>query len=608
MKRKTYFYFLLFTFYFLLSALPAQAGKLLQWRYDARRNQVEFSTEDGVQPRAQLITNPTRLVIDLPGTSFGRSQLVEPITNVRGIASLRVGQFDPQTARIVLELQPGYIIDSTQITFEGVSPRQWRVKLPTPQFLGVNAIPPSGPSSGSSTTLPPSLPSAGLPPIARTQVQSVRVTGDGFYLKTSGAQPSLQVSRSADRRQVYVDLLGTSLSPSLSPRDFAVNQKGVSRAQIIQAQATPPIARLVMNVSADAPDWQASNSSLGGVIVIPKLSDSSNARPFDEAQEPRTTSTGLATIQSVDLDGDRILIRANQQLTYTGTWDRSTGAYRILLPGSQLDRNVRGPRLTANSPVLQIKLRQDNPQTTSILVFPAAGTQIGELNQPSTQSVSLQLRRGSLSTLPPLSTPSTPIPVPLPTNPAPTPTLPQIPSGQVVVVIDPGHGGPDPGAIGVRGIQEKEIVLDIGRQVASILQQQGVSAVLTRQADIDLDLQPRVDIAEQVKATVFVSIHANSISLSRPDINGLETYYYDSGLELARTIHRSVLDSTGAIDRGVRKARFYVLRKTSMPSVLVETGFVTGAEDAANLSTESYRRKMAEGIARGILLYLRNRG
>jgi N-acetylmuramoyl-L-alanine amidase len=171
-------------------------------------------------------------------------------------------------------------------------------------------------------------------------------------------------------------------------------------------------------------------------------------------------------------------------------------------------------------------------------------------------------------------------------------------------VIDPGHGGPDPGAIGVGGLQEKGVVLDISQKVATILEQQGVQVVMTRSDDRDLDLEPRVQLAQRVNATAFVSIHANAISLSRPDVNGLETYYYQSGLDLARSIHQSVLEGTGVPDRGVRSSRFYVLRRTSMPSVLVEVGFVTGRSDAARLADPNFRNQMAGAIARGILRYL----
>jgi N-acetylmuramoyl-L-alanine amidase len=173
-----------------------------------------------------------------------------------------------------------------------------------------------------------------------------------------------------------------------------------------------------------------------------------------------------------------------------------------------------------------------------------------------------------------------------------------------VVLVDPGHGGPDPGAIGIGGLREKDIVMSISQQVASLLEQQGIQAVLTRTGDQDLDLAPRVSMAERANANVFVSIHANAINMSRPDINGLETYYYSSGARLARTIHNSILQNVDVKDRGVRTARFYVLRRTSMPSVLIEVGFVTGREDAAKLSSAAYRSQMAQAIARGILQYL----
>ncbi len=195
-----------------------------------------------------------------------------------------------------------------------------------------------------------------------------------------------------------------------------------------------------------------------------------------------------------------------------------------------------------------------------------------------------------------------------PLFPATTPSLRRpllpIPNGRPVVVIDPGHGGPDPGAVGIGGLRETDIVLDIGTQVAALLEKQGLTAVLTRNAEYDFGLEPRVEIARRVNATVFVSIHANAISMARPDISGLETYYFQSGKELAEIIHATILEDIGLPDRRVRTARFYVLRYTSMPSVLVETGFVTGADDAAKLSDPGYRSRMAAAIARGILRYL----
>jgi N-acetylmuramoyl-L-alanine amidase len=252
-----------------------------------------------------------------------------------------------------------------------------------------------------------------------------------------------------------------------------------------------------------------------------------------------------------------------------------------------------------------------------ILIQPGTSTQIGELNQLNDQLLALQLQqtRGatpSISSIPvPLPERTSPVLPPDRTSPVlppainnPPASFPRVPSGRVIVIVDPGHGGPDPGAIGIGGLREKDIVMSIAQQVASLLDQQGVQAVLTRTGDYDLDLEPRVSMAERMNADVFVSIHANAISLSRPDINGLETYYYSNGQRLAQTIHNSILQGVDVGNRGVRNARFYVLRRTSMPSVLVEVGFVTGREDAAKLSSSAYQSQMAQAIARGILQYL----
>lgn len=189
----------------------------------------------------------------------------------------------------------------------------------------------------------------------------------------------------------------------------------------------------------------------------------------------------------------------------------------------------------------------------------------------------------------------------------PTVSTRPIPRGRVVVVIDPGHGGRDPGAIGIGGLREKDIVLPISRQVAALLEQQGIQVVMTRSDDRELDLAPRVRIAEQANANVFVSIHANAINMSRPDVNGLETYYNSSaGQRLAQVIHSNMLQTVGMRDRGVRRANFYVIRNTSMPSVLVEVGFVTGREDAVRLSSSADRNRMAQAIANGIVQYVRS--
>jgi N-acetylmuramoyl-L-alanine amidase len=172
-------------------------------------------------------------------------------------------------------------------------------------------------------------------------------------------------------------------------------------------------------------------------------------------------------------------------------------------------------------------------------------------------------------------------------------------------MIDPGHGGRDPGAVGIGGLKEKDINMAISQRVAARLEQNGIRAVMTRSDDRELGLSPRVSMAERANANLFVSIHANAISMSRPDVNGFETYYHSMGYGLARSIQDSVLSRVNIRDRGVRRANFYVIRYTSMPAVLVETGFVTGREDAARFRNIAERDRIADAIADGILNYVR---
>ncbi|PZV07505.1 MAG: N-acetylmuramoyl-L-alanine amidase, partial [Leptolyngbya sp.] len=192
-----------------------------------------------------------------------------------------------------------------------------------------------------------------------------------------------------------------------------------------------------------------------------------------------------------------------------------------------------------------------------------------------------------------------------PTRSVEPPPLPMVPNGRVVVAIDPGHGGRDPGAVGINSLQEIQVIFPISLRVRELLEAQGVTVVMTRRDNVTLDLQTRADVANRAQANLFVSIHANAISMSRPDVNGIESYYSsETGRRLAATLQASMLAATGMRDRGVKQARFAVLRQTNMPAALVEVGFVTGAQDAPRLADPAWRETMAQAIARGILQYI----
>ena len=190
--------------------------------------------------------------------------------------------------------------------------------------------------------------------------------------------------------------------------------------------------------------------------------------------------------------------------------------------------------------------------------------------------------------------------------------LPVVPRGRFKVVIDPGHGGPDPGAVGIGGLRETDVVLDVCLQIARLLQARGVQVLMTRTSEVDVDLPPRVALANSSGADLFVSVHANALSMARPDVNGIETFFFEGAGPPSRRLavalqEQMVAISPGTPDRGVRTGRYFVIRRTVMPSALVEMGFLTGEIDSRRLSDANFRRRMALALSAGILNALQER-
>lgn len=215
------------------------------------------------------------------------------------------------------------------------------------------------------------------------------------------------------------------------------------------------------------------------------------------------------------------------------------------------------------------------------------------------------------------------------------------------IVIDPGHGGKDPGAIGYKGLREKDVVLDIGKRLKKVLEENGFRVEMTRDNDVFISLGSRANISNKIKPDFFVSIHANAARSS--SACGFEVYYLSDAMDdNARAVaaaenavleleddfkikHSSALDATiwdllydeyrleskemaasmcdtlqcSSIgkNRGVKSARFYVLKGVRSPSVLVEVGFVSNRLEEARLRDASFRQQIAEALARGIINY-----
>jgi N-acetylmuramoyl-L-alanine amidase len=665
---------LLSLFSIFLFCSPAEAGKILSWQYEVKENRLVFITDEDVQPKAQLLANPTRLVIDLPGTKLEQKTVKETYSG--SLRSLRVGQFEAETTRIVVEFAPGYTIDPEQVRFRGISPTQWTVDIPTPRITPLSQA--NDLSSDRPIDLSPQIPivAGGTRPSDRllesrrerivpeinsgdrllesrkarlvpeinsrdrsvdrssptpvsettsdnTQVETsspyIKTTQNGFFISIDGNDDNQEIETTRENDTINFDLEGVTLPNNLASQNIAINQYGVSNIEFTQTSSSPPQARISLQVTEDSPDWQATFSRFRGLVLIPRgrltSSNSSSSRISSRIIRTRTERDSQTTISAIELaDNDtELLIRASDNIS-ADTTESSSGVYEIRIPNAELAEPFSGPDFKLGSPISEVRVRQEN-DFVIVVVRTRLGVSLGRTSDEEGKLLALPIEwrlnppplRDRESLFPPNDyNQSRAIDVPKPTN---TSLLSPLPPRQsrTLVVIDAGHGGQDPGTIGIGGLREKDLVLPVALDVAELLRKEGIEVKMTRDSDYFVTLEGRTDIANQIKADLFVSIHANAINLSRPDINGLETYYYQSGRRLAEVIHWSILNDPDIEinDRSIRRARFYVLRHSAMPAVLVEIGFVTGAEDAPRLRDPEHRRNLAEAIARGVIEYIK---
>lgn len=212
------------------------------------------------------------------------------------------------------------------------------------------------------------------------------------------------------------------------------------------------------------------------------------------------------------------------------------------------------------------------------------------------------------------------------------------------IMLDPGHGGKDPGAMG-GGIVERQFTLAMAKRVGGLLEKRGFTVLYTRTGNAYISLQDRPDIANNKKVDLFISLHINASN--SPSVRGLETYYLDEAKtqdaavvaarenavsvknindlqfiltdlmlsykvkesrHLAQCVHRGILQKVrasklSAHDNGVRSAPFYVLMGARMPAILVEFGYITNTGELASLKSEAYLQRQAEGLVEGVLRY-----
>jgi N-acetylmuramoyl-L-alanine amidase len=462
------------------------------------------------------------------------------------------------------------------------------------------------------------------------RLRNIQVAPEGLLLIMNG-NPQLNVQRVESPDRLIVDLQSTSVPRSMHGTSIPINRFGIKQIRVAQFQKSPSVARIVLDLDPEDPNsklnWQTIfNPSRGGLMIVPggRQVTQPGVVPPAVPNSPvvinnsPVTNSGLTLIQSLSLtNSGQLLIQADRDVTYRGSLDLPSRTFNITISSAQISPQIQRPALPASSPIERLRLTQVG---SSVLVGikVAPGWQLREVTDGNRSQIALQMSGatwGNVGQVPPV-TPSVPSPS---TSPYPNPTYPTTPRptapwvnvpnrGRGVIVVDPGHGGPDPGTIG-NGVYEKHLTLPISLRLGRILQQMGYSVVYTRTEDIDLDLEPRVSLAERVRAEVFVSIHANALEARSSSVSGIETYHArgaTASRQLASMVHEQILAGTGALDRGVRGAGFYVIKHTSMPAILVETGFVTNPREAANLSNPAYQERMAASIARGVDQFIKS--
>ena len=618
MKLRWLLLSILSTLSILIFESPAVAGQLLSWKFDKDQNRLVFVTDEGVQPEAKLISNPTRLVIELPGTTLEQPTVKE--TYLGAIRGFRIGQSTEDKVNLVIELAPGYSIDPQQVRFRGSSSTNWTVELPSPK---VGSLPPSRrpsrqatipnrlspprslatpplrerPSSDPQPNLAqPNLENAGLGKIESPYVKS---TSHGYVLDIPGDR-SNQVSTTRQGNTIEMELQGITLPQDLVSQTVEVQDRGVETISFTQTDSST--AKITLQVEAGSRDWRGTFSRIRGFILVPagSLTVVNRTRPTPSIsrvnkpetnkkpdRQPRTepARTKPTEIRAIALtnNASRLAIRSNGRINARSRFV-GRGTYEVTLDRAKIGEPFVGPELKAGSPITELKVRETDTAVV-LSITTKLGVRLGNIQQGSSL-VALPIikpRGAAIAASPP--------PVPAKDRP--------------LIIIDPGHGGKDPGAIGIGGLQEKDVNFPISMDVAEELRKQNIDVRLTRDRDNFISLQGRTDFANELDADLFVSIHANAINLSRPEVNGLETYYFRSGRRLAEVIHANVLNTINIRDRKVRQARFFVLRHSKMPAVLVEVGFVTGAEDARRLKDPKHRRRMAKAIANGIIQYIK---
>ena len=356
--------------------------------------------------------------------------------------------------------------------------------------------------------------------------------------------------------------------------------------------------------------------------VVNKTVGTVTASPALNLRKTSVATSAILTAIPKNAQVDVISKNTNNwyNITYNGQTGWVSGSYLTIktivptpvVPTPTVANKTVGT--TTASPALN--LRKTSVTTSSILTTIPKNAQVDVISKNANNWYNITYNgqtgwvSGSYLTVKTVAV-TTPVPIPVPVT-TKEPSL----VGKTIV-IDPGHGAPDTGAIGPAGTKEKDNNLAISFMLATALKTGGANVIMTRLVDNSpasinfnelSDLQFRSTLANNAKADIFVSLHNDSFDNSA--VSGTSTYYSADNpkaalsKQLAENVQAELIKALGTSDRGVKEAGFYVIKNTTMPAILVETAFISNAAEEQKLSSNTFRQSAANAIMKGIVTYL----
>ncbi|GMK42826.1 hypothetical protein PCCS19_58860 [Paenibacillus sp. CCS19] len=434
----------------------------------------------------------------------------------------------------------------------------------------------------------------------------VRVVAEGLGYEVGWKQSDkrIDIQDASNLITLIVDSRSASVNGSTVQLDAAamiINKvtmvpiRFVAESLGLQVYYDNPTKAVHLYKPADSSTGNGSNNGSGSGSENSSGSESSsgngnsNTGNSSEGSNNNNTNPNVqGTLKSVQFDGlTSVMIDYDGTITPNKAFTLTSPDRIVLdLPNSAFASTFIPGQVVVDSHPTLTKIRYavgpDSPTTLRVVL---------DLKTASSYNVSQQDGRIQIDVLDPAVVPPE----------TTTPTTPGTGSGDKVykVVIDAGHGGKDPGAKTAAGLYEKTFNLSIVLKVKELLdKEKRMQVTYTRTDDTYPTLQDRVDIANKLKADAFISIHANSFTATT---NGTETYYNRADSKpFAQIMHKYLVKATGLKDNGVRFGDFKVIRETTMPAILLESGYLTNATDAKALFDSAVQSRIAAAIVSGL--------